>query len=39
MAVAHPLVNGFISKPMQLPFLQKILIEHVGEEILADVPK
>lgn len=39
MAVAHPLVSGFISKPLQLPFLQDILIQHVGSDILADTPK
>lgn len=39
MAVAHPLVNGFINKPIQLPFLQKILIDHAGEGIIAEVYK
>jgi len=39
LAAAHPLVNGFINKPMQLPFLKETLIQHVGKKILADVPK
>ena len=36
IAVEHPLVSGFASKPMQLPFLKDILIQYAGTEILAE---
>jgi CheY-like chemotaxis protein len=35
MAVEHPLVNGFVNKPMQLPFLKDLLIQHVGSEVFS----
>jgi CheY-like chemotaxis protein len=35
MAVEHPLVSGFVNKPMQLPFLKEILIQHAGAEVLS----